>query len=96
MSETPGEPSVGNVHALPFGQGVRINEGEVVPVGVSLQTDRMKLSLPLGGFTLREGKTRFVPVVDIEGLVAIVLGIGVGIIAVRTIRAVLLALIARK
>jgi len=91
MGELPSEAAAANVHLVPFGEGVRINEGEVVPVGITLQSDRGNLSIPLGAFTLREGKTRFVPTVDIVGFAAVVGGLGVGALAVRMLRAVLLA-----
>jgi hypothetical protein len=68
-----------------FGQGVLIAEGEFVPAAITIEVGRLlRMSVPLGAFTVREGKARFVATVDVVGLTAVVLGIGVGGLAVRT------------
>jgi hypothetical protein len=63
---------------------VELSEKEIVPATLSIQTARgTVVSVPFGAYTLREGKTRFEPTVDLIGLAAVVMGIGCGIIAVR-------------
>ena len=58
---------------------VRISEGEVIPVALTVEAgDRLRVSLPLGAFTLREGRAPFVATVDVVGLAAVVLGIRIG------------------
>jgi len=67
-----------------FGQGVLIAEGEFVPAAITIEVGRLlRVSVPLGAFTVREGKARFVATVDVVGL-TVVLGIGGGGLAVRT------------
>lgn len=68
-----------------FGQGVQIAEGDFVPAAITIEAGRLlRMSVPLGAFTVREGKARFVATVDVVGLTAVVLGVGVGGLAVRT------------
>jgi len=72
---------------VPFGPGVRIGEGEFIPAALTIEVGRwLNLSVPLGAFTVREGKARFVATVDVVGLTAACLGVGVGALAVRTAR----------
>ena len=62
---------------------VPVSEGKVVPAVLTLDvTDKFHLALPLGAFTIVKDKPCFVFTVDLVGLVAASLGIGVGALAV--------------
>jgi hypothetical protein len=70
-----------------------VSEGEVVPAVLTLDVgDRIHLAVPLGAFTMVKDRPGFVFTVDLVGLVAAALGIGVGGLAVwkapKLIRAV--------
>jgi hypothetical protein len=68
---------------VPFGPGVRLDEGEFMPATLTIGMGRwLHVSVPLGAFTVKEGKARFVASVDVVGLA----GVGVGALAVRTAR----------
>ena len=71
---------------------IELLEAEVVPVAVTVDTGNLRISLPLGAFTRREGRTRFVGTVDIVGLTAVVLGVRVGGRAVKALTPVVEAL----
>ena len=89
MSPREAEPSVSSAGVVSFGPGLRIAEGEFVPAALSIEVGRwFNLSVPLGAFTVKEGKARFVATVDVVGLTAAICGIGVGALAVRTARPV--------
>ena len=76
-----------------FGPGVQIAEGEFVPAAITIEVGQLlSMSVPLGAFTVREGKARFVATVDVVGLTAVVLGIGVGGLALRTAKPIVRAL----
>jgi hypothetical protein len=56
-----------------------IGEHEVYPVALTAETaGGHKLSIPIGAYVEKEGKPHFVPTFDVDGLVAIVMGIGLG------------------
>lgn len=74
------------------GPGIQINEGEFVPVALTAELGPARASVPLGAFTVRDGKPRFVAAIDVVGLSAVVFGIGVAALAVRTARPVVSAL----
>jgi hypothetical protein len=72
---------------------VPVSEGEVVPAVLTVDVgDKIHLAVPLGAFTMVKDKPCFVFTVDLVGLVAASLGIGVGALAVwkipKMIRAV--------
>ena len=72
---------------------VPVPEGEVVPAVLTIDVgDTIHVAAPLGAFAMVQGKPRFVPTVDLVGLAAASLGIGVGALAVwqapRIIRAI--------
>src|SRR5438105_2240832 len=80
-----GAPLAPRARLVSFGRGVQVNEGEVVPVTLTIEAGRLiNLSLPLGAFAVTDGKARFVAAVDVVGLTAVILGIGVGRLAIRT------------
>jgi len=90
MSATASGPLVGEL--VSFGRAVPASEGEFVPAALTIEVGRfLNMSLPLGAFTVREGKARFIPTVDIVGLVAVIMGIGVGRLAIRSARPIVLA-----
>lgn len=62
---------------------VPVSEGEVVPAVLTLDIgDTIHLAVPLGAFTMVKERPCFVFTVDLVGLVAASLGIGVGALAV--------------
>jgi hypothetical protein len=72
---------------------VAVSEGEVVPAVLTLDVgEKIHLAVPLGAFTMVKDKPCFVFAVDLVGLTAASLGIGVGALAVwktpRIIRAI--------
>ena len=73
------------------GPGIHINEGEFVPAVLTFELGPARASVPLGAFTVRDGKARFVATVDVVGLTAVVFGIGVAAVGVRTARPVVIA-----
>lgn len=77
------------------GPGIQINEGEFVPAALTLELGPARVSVPLGAFTVREGKARFVATIDVVGLSAVVFGIGVAALGVRTARPVVIAIAER-
>ena len=64
---------------------VELLEAEVVPVALTVETGNLRISLPLGAFTRRGGRTRFVGTIDVVGLTAAILGIRVGGRGVRAV-----------
>ena len=80
--------------ASPY-ERVELLEAEVMPVAVTLEMGNFRCSLPLGAFTRREGRTRFVGTVDVVGLTAVILGIRVGGRGVRALTPVIDALAER-
>jgi len=72
---------------------VPVSEGEVVPAVLTIDvTDKFHLALPLGAYTIVNEKPCFVFTVDLVGLVAASLGIGVGALAVWKAPALIRAL----
>jgi hypothetical protein len=72
---------------------VPVSAGEVVPAVLTLDVgNKIHLAVPLGAFTMVKEKPCFVFTVDLVGLVAASLGIGVGALAVwntpKVIRAI--------
>ena len=72
---------------------VPVSEGEVVPAVLTIDLGhKVHLAVPLGAFAMVNDKPCFVSTVDLVGLVAASLGIGVGALAVwkipKMIRAV--------
>lgn len=62
---------------------VPLSEGEVVPAVLTIDVgDKIHLAVPLGAFAMVKDKPCFVCTVDLVGLVAASLGIGVGALAV--------------
>jgi hypothetical protein len=62
---------------------VTVLEGEMVPAVLTLDVgDTIHLAVPLGAFTMVKDRPGFVFTVDLVGLVAASLGIGVGALAV--------------
>ena len=60
-----------------------VSEGEVVPAVLTIDVgDTFHLAVPMGAFTVVKEKPCFVSTVDLVGLVAASLGIGVGALAV--------------
>jgi hypothetical protein len=61
----------------------RLAEGELAPVVAALEIgSKIKLSVPIGAYTTQQGKPCFVHAIDVVGLAAVTLGIGVGGLAV--------------
>ncbi len=55
----------------------------MVPAVLTLRMGRLvDVTVPLGAFVVKDGKPCFVYSFDVDGLVAIILGIGVGALAV--------------
>ncbi|MHB8467724.1 MAG: hypothetical protein ACYDH6_06825 [Acidimicrobiales bacterium] len=74
------------VSAVRFGAQAQIAEGEFVPVALTIEVGRLlNVSVPLGAFAVRGERVVFVPTVNVVGLTAVVLGIGVGGLAIRTV-----------
>jgi hypothetical protein len=68
---------------IPLHPPVPVSEGEVVPAVLTVDVaDKFHLALPLGAFAIVKDKPCFVFTVDLVGLVAASLGIGVGALAV--------------
>jgi hypothetical protein len=77
---------------MALGHAVQVREGEFVPAVLTVELGRRgSVSVPMGAFTVRDGKPRFVATVDVVGLSATVLGIGVARLGLRTLRPVALA-----
>jgi hypothetical protein len=76
-------PELRHHHVLSIHPPVPVSEGEVAPAVLTLDVgDKIHLAVPLGAFTTVQGKPCFVSTVDLAGLVAACLGIGVGALAV--------------
>jgi hypothetical protein len=56
----------------------QLAESEMVPAVLTIETGGANVSIPVGAYTLRQGRVCFVPTVDLDGLTAITLGIGLG------------------
>lgn len=70
--------------------GVALSEGEFAPAMITVEMGRLlNVHVPLGAFTMKEGKVQYVPSIDLVGLTAVVMGIGVGMLGVRTVGSVL-------
>lgn len=78
---------------ISLGKTVQVGEGEFVPMAMTIEFGRsLKLSIPLGAFTVRDNRSSFVSTVDVVGLTAAIMGIGVGALGVRAIRPVFSAI----
>jgi hypothetical protein len=91
--EHPAAPEPRHHNMVSIHPPVPVSEGEVVPAVLTLDVgDNIHLAVPLGAFTMAKDKPCFVFAVDLVGLVAATLGIGVGALAVwrapRLIRAI--------
>ena len=76
-------PELRHHNPLSIHPPVPVSEGEVVPALLTIDVgDKIHLALPLGAFTMVKDKPCFVYTVDLVGLVAATLGIGVGALAV--------------
>ena len=101
MTTTAGERRSGD-EAMPaprvvsVGQSIRLSEGEVVPVALTLEAGpTLRMSVPLGGFTVRQGRPCFVPTVDVVGLTAVVLSLRLAGRGVKNLRPLIDALAAK-
>jgi hypothetical protein len=74
---------------------IALADGDIVPAVLTLETDRLSLTVPVGSYMLRQGKPCFVPTVDVVGLTAAAMGIGVGALAVVKWAPVMRALVER-
>ena len=84
------------IDLVALGSTVQVAEGEMVPAVLTLRMGRMvEVTVPLGAFMVKDAKPCFVPSVDVDGLVAIILGIGVGALGVWKISPVFGALAER-
>jgi hypothetical protein len=61
---------------------IELAEGEIVPAMLLVEHNDFNISVPVGAYVLRGGQPCFVPTVDFDGIVAIIMGIGVGGLAV--------------
>jgi hypothetical protein len=69
---------------------VALSEGEFAPALLTVELGRLlKVDVPLGAFTMKEGTVGYVSSIDLVGLTAVVMGIGVGMLGVRTVGSVL-------
>jgi hypothetical protein len=71
---------------------VELQAGEIVPAVLMVEHNDFTISAPVGAYVLRDGKPCFVPTVDLDGIVAIIMGIGVGGLAVWKIAPIFRAL----
>ncbi|HEY1828007.1 MAG TPA: hypothetical protein VGF87_08305 [Acidimicrobiales bacterium] len=74
---------------------VELQAGEIVPAVLIVEHNDFNISVPVGAYVLRDGKPCFVPTVDFDGIVAIMMGIGVGGLAVWKIAPVFRAIASR-
>jgi hypothetical protein len=82
--------------ALVKEQPVELTEGEALPL--TLTVDRANgthIKFPVGAYVVRNGKPCFMPTVDLDGLAAITLGIGVGWFTIHRISPIFRALAER-
>ncbi len=87
------EESVGKAEVILLGKTVPVGEGEFVPMAMTVEVGRsIKLSMPLGAFTVKDDRARFVATVDVVGLTAVIMGIGVGALGVGAVRPVFRAI----
>ena len=83
VGDDPAAPGSRYQRILSIHPPVPVSEGEVVPAVLTIDlADKFHLALPLGAFTIVKDKPCFVFAVDLVGLVAASLGIGVGALAV--------------
>lgn len=79
----PAAPELRHRNLLSIRPPVSLSEGEVVPAVLTIDVgDKIHVAIPLGAFTMVKDKPCFVSTVDLVGLVAASLGIGVGALAV--------------
>ena len=80
VSDSISNPAAGRrTDLIALGSTVKMVEGEMVPAVLSLRVGRLiDVSVPVGAFVVREGKPCFVHSIDVVGLAAVTLGIGVG------------------
>jgi hypothetical protein len=76
-------PELRHHNLLSIRPPVPVSEGEVVPAVLTIDLgDKIHVAVPLGAFTMVNDKPCFVYSVDLVGLVAAAMGIGVGALAV--------------
>ncbi len=101
MANPSTEPAGGETRgsrtlALVQPAGVSLSEGEFAPALITVEVGRvLNVNVPLGAFTMKEGTVRYVPSIDLVGLTAVVMGIGVGMLGVRTVGSVLQSWLSR-
>ena len=80
VSDSISSPASGRrTDLVALGSTVQMAEGEMVPAVLTFRVGRfIDMSVPVGAFVVREGKPCFVHSVDVVGLAAVTLGIGVG------------------
>ena len=79
-----------------LGTEVQVSDGHIVPVAATIEIGpNLRMSVPIGAFAQQDGKTRFVATLDVIGLVAAILGIGVGRQGVRAVKPIFRALAKR-
>ncbi len=91
--DRPEVPDLRHRNILAIHPPVPVSEGEVVPAVLTIDVgEKIHLAVPLGAFAMVKDKPCFVFTVDLVGLVAASLGIGVGALAVwktpKVIRAI--------
>jgi hypothetical protein len=65
--------------ALVKEQALALKDGEAAPLVLTVDTAKgAHINFPLGAYVLRDGKPCFMPTIDLDGLTAITLGIGLG------------------
>src|SRR5579863_8763521 len=65
--------------ALVREQPVELSESEALPLTLTVDTaSGTHIKFPVGAYVVRNGKPCFMPTVDLDGLVAITMGIGLG------------------
>lgn len=90
------EESGGRADVILLGKSVPVAEGEFVPMAMTVEVGRsIRVSMPLGAFTVNDNRARFIATVDVVGLTAVVMGVGVGALGVGAIRPVLRAIAER-
>jgi hypothetical protein len=78
---------------IALGSTLQVAEGEMVPAFLTLRVGRVvDVTVPMGAFVVRDGKPGFVNSLDVVGLAAVTLGIGVGWLAIWKISPIVGAL----
>lgn len=78
------------------GAEVQVSDGHIVPVTATIEVGpNLRMSVPIGAFSQQDGKTRFVATLDVIGLIATMMGIGVARRGVRAVTPIFRALAKR-